>query len=331
MSILPIPEIETGNDEPLYNIGVVSRMTGISMATLRAWERRYEFPSASRTLGGHRLYSEKDIMQLRWVRDRIEEGMQTAQSINALRHQEQTGRVVYLQPESISEKPAEHDSMKPGEKRTFLTAQQNRLYDSLIHHDAAKADEILGDTLAIASPEDAILGVIAPVLNLIGEGWEAGDISIGTEHFGTNYLRQRLLMWMLSGPPAHKVSPIVLTCAPGEWHEGSLLIMGALLRRRRWPVAYLGQSVPLPDLATFVRDIKPSVVVMVAMTESSATALAEWPSWLADVPENGKPVMAYGGRIFVEEPLWRAKMPGIYLGSNFEDGLNTVERLARTA
>jgi len=41
--------------------------------------------------------------------------------------------------------------------------------------------------------------------------------------------------------------------------------------------------------------------------------------------------MAYGGRIFVEQPVWRAKMPGIYLGSNFEDGLNTLERLARTA
>ncbi len=37
-------ELEAINNEPLYNIGVVSRMTGISMATLRAWERRYEFP-----------------------------------------------------------------------------------------------------------------------------------------------------------------------------------------------------------------------------------------------------------------------------------------------
>ena len=85
----PLANMDAVSDEPLYNIGVVSRMTGISMATLRAWERRYDFPSAKRTLGGHRLYSEKDIMQLRWVRDRIEEGMQTAQSINALRHQEQ--------------------------------------------------------------------------------------------------------------------------------------------------------------------------------------------------------------------------------------------------
>ena len=65
----PLPDVTIGSEEPLYNIGVVSRMTGISMATLRAWERRYDFPSARRTMGGHRLYSEKDIMQLRWVRD----------------------------------------------------------------------------------------------------------------------------------------------------------------------------------------------------------------------------------------------------------------------
>ena len=59
-------ELDAINDEPLYNIGVVSRMTGISMATLRAWERRYEFPDSERTAGGHRLYSENDVLRLRW-------------------------------------------------------------------------------------------------------------------------------------------------------------------------------------------------------------------------------------------------------------------------
>jgi methanogenic corrinoid protein MtbC1 len=282
-------------------------------------------------MGGHRLYSEKDIMQLRWVRDRIEEGMQTAQSINALRHQEQTGHLVYTQLDALPDLSGEREGIKPGEKRSFLEAQQSRLYDALVRHDSGRADEVLSDTLALVPPEDTILGMVAPVINRIGEGWEAGTISIGTEHFGTNYLRQRLLMWMLSGPPAHKVPPVVLACAPGEWHEGSLLIMGALLRRRRWPVAYLGQSVPLPDLALFVKDIKPAIVVMVAMTESSAVELVSWPEWMPEAAQTGKPVIAYGGRIFVEEPVWRAKMPGIYLGSNFEDGLNTVERLARMA
>jgi methanogenic corrinoid protein MtbC1 len=107
--------------------------------------------------------------------------------------------------------------------------------------------------------------------------------------------------------------------------------MGTLLRRRRWPVAYLGQCVPLPDLARFARDIKPSIVVLVAMMDSSATQMARWPEWMPEAVENGKPVIAYGGRIFVEQPAWQAKMPGIYLGDNFEDGLNSVERMARMA
>src|SRR5512139_711308 len=92
----PLPDVKVGNNEPLYNIGVVARMTGVSMATLRAWERRYEFPDSERTAGGHRLYSEFDVMRLRWVKERIDDGMQTAQAINALRHQEQTGNLTLV-------------------------------------------------------------------------------------------------------------------------------------------------------------------------------------------------------------------------------------------
>ncbi len=331
IDMMSLPEVDSGSQEPLYNIGVVSRMTGISMATLRAWERRYDFPSVKRTSGGHRLYSERDILQLRWVRDRIQEGMQTAQSIQALRHQEQSGRLVYLEQEAAVDRVHPIGLSVSAEKLSYLAAQQERIYQALLQRDTARADEIFADTLAVYSPEEVILGVVAPVLNRIGNGWESGELTVGTEHFGTNYLRQRLLMWMLSGPPSQKTPPIVLACAPDEWHEGSLLILGALLRRRRWPVAYLGQSLPLTDLAVFVRDIKPSMVVLVAMTETSAAALQDWPQWMPEVAESGKPIVGYGGRIFVEQPVWRSKMPGIYLGSTFEEGLNTIERAIRSS
>src|SRR5512145_1174419 len=97
------PQDNQGDEEPLYNIGVVTRMTGISMATLRAWERRYDFPEAKRTLGGHRLYSEKDVLRLRWVKKRIDEGMQTAQAINALKHQENTGHYILTEHDLAQE------------------------------------------------------------------------------------------------------------------------------------------------------------------------------------------------------------------------------------
>jgi DNA-binding transcriptional MerR regulator len=323
---MPLPEVEFGNDEPLYNIGAVSRMTGITMATLRAWERRYDFPASRRTSGGHRLYSERDILQLRWVKDRTEEGMQISHAVAALHHQEQAGKAVLISTEEERAKLSEFDSAQVGEERSFASALSQRLFENLLRRDTIHADETLNEALAMLTPEEVILGVISPVLNRIGEGWEQGILSISTEHLGTNYLRQRLLMWMLNSPPPVKMAPVLLACAPEEWHEGSLLVIGALLRRRRWPIAYLGQSVPMSDLATFVRDIKPSMLVLVAMTENTANTLAEWPRWMPEAHQHGKPMIGYGGRIFVEQPKWCNKISGLYLGNTFEDGINLIER-----
>jgi DNA-binding transcriptional MerR regulator len=317
-----LPEVQTGSDEPLYNIGVVARMTNLSMATLRAWERRYGFPESKRTSGGHRLYSERDVLRLQWVKARIDEGMQTKQAINALRYQEETGRFITPRDEVIAEGVRLDDEL-------FLSNFKERLLNDVLRLDLQSADGLLGQALALTSPEDLILNLIAPVMASIGQAWEEGQISVATEHLSTNFFRQRLLMWMLSGPPPQPIPPIVLACAPEEWHEGSLLILGALLRRRRWPVAYIGQSVPLSDLAVFVRDLKPSAVVMVAMMEKAAQNLAEWPRWLPDAAERGIPIFGFGGRIFVREPEWQKRVKGHYLGDTLREGLENLERLLR--
>ncbi|MCU0487380.1 MAG: MerR family transcriptional regulator [Anaerolineales bacterium] len=317
----PLPEVNTGNTEPLYNIGVVARMTGVSMATLRAWERRYDFPESERTAGGHRLYSEHDVLRLRWVRDRIEEGMQTAQAINALRHQEATGHLV-----ALAQRLPERQEM-PKTMGSYMDVVRNRLVQALLKHDLPLADEIIGEALAVANIDEIILDLIGPSMAEIGNAWEAGDVGIATEHVGTNYLRNKLLLWIMSGPQPRPVSPIVLACGPNEWHEGSLLIIGALLRRRRWPVTYLGQSMPLSELADFIQATRPSLVVMVAMTEPSALELLEWPKWLPEMAASGRPAFGFGGRAFVENAELLNKMAGVYLGDDFRTAIEKIEEL----
>jgi DICT domain-containing protein len=60
----------------LYNdadltIGTVARRTGVSVSTIRAWERRYGFPVPRRLESGHRRYGERDVEAiLRATRDR---------------------------------------------------------------------------------------------------------------------------------------------------------------------------------------------------------------------------------------------------------------------
>ena len=316
-----IYEVESASNEPLYNIGVVSRITNLSMATLRAWERRYEFPASERTAGGHRLYSEKDVIRLRWVKSRIDEGLQTAQAIHALQYQEQTGFTLLSDTLPLQSIPTQVKSS------IQFDSIQVRLYDYLIRRDLQMADQVLGEALAVLTPDDIILEVIAPTITKIGESWEKGLVNIATEHLATNYLRQKLMMWMLSGPPIRSSNPILLACAPDEWHEGSLLVLGSLLRRRRWPVAYLGQSIPLNDLAGLVNDIKPSLIILVAMTEMSAQNVIEWPKYMPEVAQSGRPIVGYGGRIFNIHPEWRLRMNGLFLGNSFREGLDTIERL----
>src|SRR5512140_1770372 len=62
-------------DEPIYNMKAVEQQTSISAATLRAWERRYSLVEPKRTPNGYRLYSDRDVALLRWVRQQMDEGL----------------------------------------------------------------------------------------------------------------------------------------------------------------------------------------------------------------------------------------------------------------
>lgn len=60
----------------IYSIRAVSDATDIPISTLRYWESRYGLIVPQRTEGGHRLYSEDDLGRLRWLKARIDEGLQ---------------------------------------------------------------------------------------------------------------------------------------------------------------------------------------------------------------------------------------------------------------
>jgi DNA-binding transcriptional MerR regulator len=311
-------QASTTTAEAIYNIGAVTRLTGIPVTTLHAWERRYGFPHPSgRTAGGHRLYSEKDVIRLRSVKTQIGQGLTARQAVTAVQKMDLEGRL----PGNPVELPRDAALSSPS------PAGGAQLAEALFQHDLRRADQLLAEMLAFSSPEEITLNIIGPVLAGLGEAWEAGRITVSDEHLASNYLRQRLLMWLVTGPPPRTTNPIVLACAPGEWHEGSLLMLGVLLRRRGWPVAYLGQNVPFADLASFVEQVQPSAVVLVGMLEETARLLADWPKWIK--PSAVHPLVAYGGRAFVLQPKLKEQVPGIYLGDTIQAGLTKLMELLR--
>ncbi len=58
---------------PRYPIRAVAKMTGLSVDTLRAWERRYEVVAPGRNARG-RLYSDANVSRLKQLAGLVEQG-----------------------------------------------------------------------------------------------------------------------------------------------------------------------------------------------------------------------------------------------------------------
>ncbi|WUJ70073.1 response regulator [Kribbella soli] len=86
-------------DRPVYSIGALVRMLGIPAATLRTWEDRYGIVVPERSPGGHRLYSRLQVEQLRFVGDRLADGMAASDAYRLLQSRLSSG--VPLEPARI--------------------------------------------------------------------------------------------------------------------------------------------------------------------------------------------------------------------------------------
>ena len=60
---------------PLYGIGAVSRITGLTDHTIRVWERRYSAVTAARAPNGRRQYTEADVQKLALLKRLTENGI----------------------------------------------------------------------------------------------------------------------------------------------------------------------------------------------------------------------------------------------------------------
>src|SRR5690242_18230910 len=119
----PLAQLSTS---PVFNTKAVARETGVPADTFRAWERRYGVPRPQRTAGGHRLYSERDIAIIRWLRDRTDEGVNISHAVMLLANTLET--------------PA---AMPAGNDEARAVAQLiDELVQSLTNFDAAQADQI---------------------------------------------------------------------------------------------------------------------------------------------------------------------------------------------
>lgn len=307
------------SDEPKFTIKKVSAQTGIRTVTLRAWERRYSVLDPKRAENRYRLYSDRDIAILFWIKSRLDKGLSISAAAADLHKMRESGKWA----EAI---PVRESAGAWMEKKSIQT-YADQLYHALVKHNEAQANEIFQSIETYISLEPLLVSVITPCLVEIGEAWYRGEISITTEHFASTFLRGKLLAMLQTIPASRRALRLLIGGGPSEQHEIGALMMAVLLRSRGYLVEFLGPDVPLEDLADYARHEKPAMVILSATTDSAALELRPMQNLLSRL--RPAPIFAYGGRAFNFNQNLIHQVRGVFLGKTMDEALGNIDRLLK--
>ncbi|MFI5274419.1 MAG: cobalamin-dependent protein [Ktedonobacterales bacterium] len=317
------PALDAYSDLPLYNTKAVVHQTGVPAPTLRAWERRYGVLAPRRGENDYRLYSERDMMKVSWLRERVDSGMTISQAIALLRALEPArrkgrrtrGQTADLEPMSAAARAPDFYSLDL--LGTTLLAQVSQF-------DEPGAVRTIAQALAVYTVEEVCLHVLQPVLVEVGHRWATGMLSVTAEHFASALIRAQLDS-LYRCPAAIETGPLVLVgCASGELHELGALMLALFLRRAGLRVAYVGQSVEVASLADTVAALKPACVVLSAALPEHVPALAQAAQQIAS--RHGGPLFCFGGQAFDDNSALAEGLPGYFMGSSARHAVDEIKR-----
>lgn len=231
------------------NIAALAQRTGVAPDTLRKWEARYEVLHPDRTSGGQRRYTERDVLRVEWLRDRLAEGWRIGEAARLL--------------DEVVAPPLDRPEALLG-----------ALVDAVGSDEPAHVGALLDQAFTVLSVTTALEEVVAPMLHWIGDEWQAGRLSVAHEHAATGRVRARLesLLADRRGGPR---GTAVLACAPGEQHDVGLLMVAVVLRADGWRVEYLGPDTPLAQALEFAASLGAATLCVSATRVETLDALTE--------------------------------------------------------
>ncbi|MCS7220042.1 MAG: MerR family transcriptional regulator [Anaerolineae bacterium] len=304
-------------DAPIYRLSTVLERTGLKADTVRAWERRYGLPTPQRTQGDHRLYSERDIATLKWLKARTDEGICISQAVALWRKLSEHGR------DPLSVWPSSEAAQTvPSSALDHLRAAW---LNACMAFDERAAEQMLNQAFALYDIESVCLQVLCQGLQEIGELWYRNQATVQQEHFAVELIVRRLHTLVQATPPATRKEILLIATPSTEQHSVPTLLLTLLLRRRGLQVLYLGSDVPAERLGAILEDMQVTALILAAQLLSSAAVLQETARMLLG---SGIPV-GYGGRIFNTVPEIRHRIPAHFLGETIEEALTSTEILLR--
>lgn len=215
-----------------YSINDLEKLTGIKAHTIRMWEKRYHIINPQRTDTNIRYYDDDDLKNLLNI-----------STLNS--HGFKISKIALMDKTAIREKVMDIAGAN-GHHETMI----NNLIVAMIEFNELSFEHILNSSILKLGFEKTVTHVLYPFLEKIGVLWQVGSVNAAQEHFITNLIRQKLIT-AIDGLPKQRdpdAKTFLLFLPEKEFHELGLLFYHFLLKKNKYKVVYLGQSVPFSDL-----------------------------------------------------------------------------------
>ena len=257
-----------------YPIRAVSKLTGIAIDTLRAWERRHRAVTPVRDDRG-RMYTDADIARLRLLRGAVEHG-------------HSIGRLAGLTDAELRRLAAKagasavSDVASPPRTRLDTAA----LTAALQTYDATVIDQQISQVAAVLPPLELLRDVLMPALAQVGDDWHRGPSRIAHEHLMSATMRNILGSFLRLYARRDASTRLLFATPTGERHEIGTLGAAMLAASSGLGVAYLGPDLPAREIVESVSPAGAQVLVLgLTATSTGKTRERELRTILRDLPK----------------------------------------------
>ena len=243
----------------MYTIKQAAARTGLSVPTIRVWERRYGVVQPDRTADGYRLYDDHAMARLATMRRLVE--------IDGMRPRQAAERVIALGPDLVLARQGPVgqtlDGMGAANASTSPSTVAVDSFVAAAHRlDVPAMERTLDEAFAIHPFESAMDQIVFPALRAVGDAWSAGSIDVASEHAASETVRRRLGQFFGAAGRNRTAAQIVVGLPPGARHEIGAFGFATAVRRAGVGVLYLGADVPMESWLVAVQVTDARIVVL---------------------------------------------------------------------
>jgi len=223
------------------SISTVERETGLTKDTLRAWEKRYRFPTPGRDANHERVYSRDQVEKLIVIKRLIDRGARP-------------GKVVGLSTQEL---------LSQAETLPSLVGDPAELLGDLQlvkAHSVPALRKRLEDIVSTQGLERFLVATVAPLNLMVGDAWMRGEIQVFEEHLYTEVVQVVLRSALATMGPARGAPRVLLTTLPGEQHVIGLLMAECMLRLNGATTIALGPQTPAREIVRAAETQRADVV-----------------------------------------------------------------------